>query len=117
MTVRSAAVRDRVHPLEPYIQSIDEQKLSRREALALKLAGSLADAPYRLSDDLFAEVRTEFTPAEIVEMIFSCAIFSWGNIVGIGLHLDTAPDSPYGAGLDYVEGKRRKAGRDEQRTV
>ncbi len=110
-------MRDRVRTLEPYIQSIDEQKLSRREALALKLAGSLADAPYRLSDELFAEVRSAFTPAEIVEMIFSCAVFSWGNILGIALHLDTAPDSPYGAGLDYVEGKRRKNARDGQRTV
>ena len=112
MTVRSVAVRDQVKPLESYIEPLVEKKFSRRELLALRLAGSLADRPYRLTDELMTELRTEFTEAEIVEMTFCCALFSWGNIFGIGLHIDTAPDSPYGAGLDYAQAGRHKHERD-----
>ena len=74
----------------------------------MRLAGSLADRPFRVTDDLMAELRSEFTEAEIVEMVFCCALFSWGNIFGIGLQIDTAPESPYGSGLDYAEAERRK---------
>lgn len=105
-------MRDQVAPKEPYIETIDEAGLSQREVLALRLAGSLADKPYRLSDELVRHLRTEFTDAEIVEMVFACALFSWGNIVGIGLRVDTAPEGPYGAGRDYEEGARRKHERD-----
>lgn len=101
-------MRDQVKPLEPYIERVDGGKLTRREALALRLAGSLGDQPYRLADALMEELRSEFSDAEIVEMIFACALFSWGNIIGIACHLDTTAESPYGSGLDYVEGKRRK---------
>ncbi len=108
MTVRSVAVRDLVKPKERAILVGDESALSRREALALRLAGSLADQPFRLTDGLVEELRTEFTEAEIAEMVFACALFSWGNILGIGLRIDTDVDGPYGSGRDYEAARRRK---------
>jgi hypothetical protein len=41
-------------------------------------------------------------------MIFCCAIFSWGNIIGIATRVDTDPDGPYASGLTYAEGHERK---------
>lgn len=110
MTVRSVAVRDQVSQLESRIsvEKLDESGLTRREALALRLARSLADNPFRLTEAQIAELRTEFDDDEIVEMIFACAIFSWGNIVGIATRVDTAADSSYGAGRTYAEGYARK---------
>jgi alkylhydroperoxidase family enzyme len=100
VTVRSVAVRDQVVPKVPYLVPLQEEHFTRREALAIQLAGSLANMPWRLSDELFSELRAEFRQEEIVEMIFSCAIYSWGNIIGIAAQLDTAGDSRYGSGLD-----------------
>ena len=108
MTVRSVAVRDQVEPKESAILNQDETKLTRREAMALRLARSLADHPFNLTDELMTEAQSEFTDAEIVEIVFACAMFSWGNILGIAFHIDTNPDSPYGSGLDYDAAKRRK---------
>ena len=101
-------MRDQVEPLEADIHDHNSKKLSRRESLAMQVAGSLADRPFRLTDDLMSELRSEFSESEIVEMVFCCGLFSWGNIFGIGLHTDTFADSPYGSGLDYTEAERHK---------
>ena len=110
MTVRSVAVRDEVRPLESAIsvEKLDETMLSRREALAVRLARCLADSPFRVTDEQIKELKTEFSDSEIIEIIFSCAIFSWGNIVGIATRVDTASNGPYGSGLTYSEGEKRK---------
>jgi len=110
MTVRSVAVRDEVRKRESSIsvERLDESKLTRREALALRLARSLADNPFRVTDEQIAELKTEFADDEIIEMIFACAIFSWGNIIGIATRVDTNADSPYGDGRTYAEGYARK---------
>lgn len=87
---------------------LDKSKLTRREGLAIGLARSLADNPFRVTDAQLDELRTEFSNEEIVEMIFACAIFSWGNIVGIATRVDTDPSSQYGSGCTFEEGYRRK---------
>ena len=75
--------------------------------LALGLAHRLADAPFRLTDDYLAELRTQFSDAEIVEMIFACALFSWGNIVGIAVRVTCAEHSQYSE-LDWDAQMHRK---------
>ena len=87
---------------------LDESRLSRREVLALTLARSLADNPFRLTDAQIEELRTEFSNDEIKEMIFACAVFSWGNIIGIATRVDTDPGSSYGSGCTFAEGYKRK---------
>lgn len=101
-------MRDQTAPLEEAVRTLDEDKFnSRREYLAVKLAASLADRPFRVTDEQIKELRTEFDEAEIVEMMFCCAIFSWGNIVGIGLRVDLNDHSHYPA-LDWAAGEREK---------
>src|ERR671910_1995555 len=85
MTVRAVSVRDQTVRFEGAIavSGTDESRFSRKEALAIRLARALADRPFRLNSDLLTELRTEYRDDEIIEMIFCCAIFSWGNIIGI----------------------------------
>jgi alkylhydroperoxidase family enzyme len=110
MTVRAVSVRDQTVGFEGAIaiSGTDESRFNRREALAIRLARALADRPFRLDDDLLMALRTEYQDAEIIEMIFCCAIFSWGNIIGIATRVDTDPDGPYASGLTYAEGHERK---------
>jgi hypothetical protein len=110
MTVRSVSVRDQTAKYEGAIRvtGTDESRFSRKEALAIRLARALADMPFRLDETLLRELRTEYNDSEIIEMIFCCAIFSWGNIIGIATRVDTDADGPYRSGLTYAEGQHRK---------
>jgi hypothetical protein len=40
--------------------------------------------------------------------MFTCAIFSWGNILGIATRVDTNADGPYGDRRTYAAGYARK---------
>lgn len=94
---------------------VDDTRLTRQEYLAVKLARHLADNPWRVNEELLTELRTEYDDAEIIEMIFSCAIFSWGNIIGISTRVDVDVSSEYQPGLTYEEGERRaRAKRTQQ---
>jgi hypothetical protein len=95
--VRSVAVRDQTLKFEGALgpQGPDPSGFSRREYLAVHLAHCLGDAPFRLTDEFLEELKEEFTDGEIIEMIFACALFSWGNIVGIATRVECAPESDY----------------------
>ncbi|HCG02725.1 MAG TPA: hypothetical protein DEV93_19545 [Chloroflexi bacterium] len=108
MTVRSVAVRDQTIPLIEKMVPLDEEFFTRREAVVIRLAGNLANKPWRVTDEQMAELRTEFTEPEIVEIILSRAVYSWGNILGIEVQWATARRSRYGSGLD-IEGWLRGA--------
>ena len=110
MTVRAVSVRDQTIGFEGAIavSGTDESRFNRKEVLAIRLARALADRPFRLNSDLLTALREEYQDAEIIEMIFCCAIFSWGNIIGIATRVDTEPDGPYRSGLTYAEGYDRK---------
>jgi len=82
---------------------IDEAKLTRREALAVQLAARIARDPHTVDDKLFEELRQHFSQEEIVEMVFACSLFNWGNKFNITMRLDTAPGGPYPTGLIYRE--------------
>lgn len=88
------------------MRTLDPTKFdSRREYLAVKLAAHLADRPFRVTDELVDELRTEFDEDEILELVFCCGMFSWGNIVGIGLRVDLHDHSHY-APLDWAAAER-----------
>jgi hypothetical protein len=115
MTVRAVSVRDQTVRFEGAIavSGTDESRFNRKEVLAIRLARALADRPFRLNSDLLTELRTEYRDDEIIEMIFCCAIFSWGNIIGIATRVDTESDGPYGSGLTYAEGYDRKMSKQQ----
>ena len=75
--------------------------LTEREALAVSLAERIALDPHTVTDDFFAKLKEHFTEAEIVEMVFACGIFNWGNKFNITMNLDADPESEYPSSFEY----------------
>ena len=75
--------------------------LDEREALAVSLAERIALDPHTVTDTFFEELRGTFTEEEIVEMVFACSIFNWGNKFNITMNLDSSPESEYPTNLGY----------------
>ena len=101
-TVRAAGIRDAVAPKELAIfGDIEADKLSRREELAVRLAEQMAGDPNFIPDSFFDQLRGEFTDDEIVELVFGCSIFNFGNKFNITMTLDSTEESRYPKGLEY----------------
>jgi alkylhydroperoxidase family enzyme len=101
-TVRVAGIRDQVAPKEcAVLGEIDEKALSRREYLAVKLAEYMAGDPNCIPDSFYRELNAEFADEEIVEFVFACAIFNFGNKFNITMRLDTTEESEYLKGMAY----------------
>jgi alkylhydroperoxidase family enzyme len=104
MTVRTAAVRGDVAPREAACaehQPTAGDALNDREATAISLAERIALDPHTIDDAFFSKVRDHFGDDEIVEMVFACGIFNWGNKFNITMHMDTGSDTEYGDGQEY----------------
>jgi len=80
---------------------INEKALSRREYLAVKLAEYMAGDPNCITDSFYRELKGEFSEEEIVELVFACAIFNFGNKFNITMRLDTTEESDYPKGMAY----------------
>jgi alkylhydroperoxidase family enzyme len=104
MEVRTTAVRGDVAPKEEAIRQHEPQPgaaLNEREALALQLAERMALDPHTVDDAFFTRLKAHFSDEEIVELVFACAIFNWGNKFNITLHMDTEETSAYRKGMAY----------------
>ncbi len=104
MEVRAVAVRDAVAPKEKAIHAHQPQPggaLTPREALAVQFAERIALDPHTVDDAFWARLKEHFSDDEIVEMVFACGIFNWGNKFNITLHMDTEEKSPYRKKLTY----------------
>lgn len=101
-TVRAAGIRDQVRPKEAAIfGDIDADQLSRRELLGVRLAEYMAGDPNFIPDGFYDELRGEFTEDEIVELVFACSVFNFGNKFNITMRLDSTEESKYPTGLTY----------------
>jgi alkylhydroperoxidase family enzyme len=101
-TVRAAGVRDEVGPKEGAVfGEIDDSALTRREYLGIKLAEYMAGDPNYIPDSFYEELKAEFSAEEIVELIFGCSIFNFGNKFNITMRLDATEESKYPTGLSY----------------
>ena len=69
------------------------------------LAERLALDPHTVTDEFFAEVKKVFSDDEIVEIIFACGIYNWGNKFNIALHMDADEASTYEADMGYRQEK------------
>lgn len=104
MTVRTAAVRGEVSKREAECAKHQPKAgdvLSEREAKAVSLAERIALDPHTVTDEFFADLKTTFSEDEIVEMVFACGIFNWGNKFNITMHMDSDPDSEYSTDMEY----------------
>ena len=101
-TVRVGALREAVAPKELAVfGDIDGSQLSRREELAVRLAEAIAGDPNFMPDGLFDELHEEFTDDEIVELVFGCSVFNFGNKFNITMRLDSTEESAYPKDLGY----------------
>ncbi len=101
-TVRVGALREAVAPKELAVfGDIDASQLSRREVLAVRLAEAIAGDPNFMPDGLFDELHEEFTDDEIVELVFGCSVFNFGNKFNISMRLDSTAESAYPRDLSY----------------
>ena len=75
--------------------------LNDREALGISLAERIALDPHTVTDEFFAKLREHFSDDEIVEMVFACGIFNWGNKFNITMNLDTEEESEYEGEMEY----------------
>ena len=104
MAVRTTAVRGVVSLKEEVCAGHQPQAgelLSDREALAVSLAERIALDPHTVTDEFFESLRAHFTDDEIVEMVFACGIFNWGNKFNITMNLDSEPESEYETDMQY----------------
>ena len=75
--------------------------LNEREAKAISLAERIALDPHTVTDEFFDTLKGTFTEEEIVEMVFACSIFNWGNKFNITMNLDSSQESDYPTGMEY----------------
>ncbi len=75
--------------------------LNEREALGVSLAERIALDPHTVTDEFFASLKEHFTEDEIVEMVFACGIFNWGNKFNITMNMDSADESEYEGDMQY----------------
>jgi uncharacterized peroxidase-related enzyme len=105
-TVRTVAVKDTVSSKEAALfqrQPEPGEHLTEREAVAVQLAERLALDPHTVDDKFWSRLKGVFTDDEIVELVFACGIFNWGNKFNITMRMDAAEESPYEAGMEYRE--------------
>jgi alkylhydroperoxidase family enzyme len=104
MTVRTAAVRGEVSKREAECQKHQPKagdSLNEREAMAVSLAERVALDPHTVTDEFFSDLENVFSEEEIVEMVFACGIFNWGNKFNITMHMDSDSDSEYASDMAY----------------
>lgn len=97
-------MRDTVGPKEADCMTHQPQagnSLNEREALAVSLAERIALDPHTVTDEFFASLAAQFSEDEIVELVFACGIFNWGNKFNITMNLDSADESEYESGMEY----------------
>lgn len=102
--VRTQSVHDTVSSKEEALfqrQPEASEVLTEREALAVSFAERIALDPHTVDDAFYKRLQGTFSDDEIVELLFACGIFNWGNKFNITMQMDAADDSPYQSGMEY----------------
>ena len=97
-------MRDAVGPREAACmehQPTPGDALNDREALGISLAERMALDPHTVTDEFFAKLKEHFSEDEIVEMVFACGIFNWGNKFNITMNMDSSDESEYETDMQY----------------
>lgn len=82
--------------------SVDTEKLTPREAAAIKPVDRIIVDPHSVDDELFAELRRHFSDDEIIELICASGFFTWAGTLNTAVRLSTGSKSKYGGGLAYA---------------
>lgn len=68
------------------------ESLTEREVLAVRLAEAVTETPGEVSEELFAECRTEFSQEELVELT---SAFCWKNYLARFNRVYDVPEDDY----------------------
>jgi uncharacterized peroxidase-related enzyme len=104
MAVRTQSVKDTVSTKEDALfqrQPEPSEHLTEREAVAVQFAERIALDPHTVDDKFWTKLNSIFSDDEIVELVFACGIFNWGNKFNITMHMDASDDSLYRPGMEY----------------
>lgn len=90
-----------VEPKEDAVFSGHYGSLSPKEAIAVELAERIGGDPHSVTDDFWTELKKHYSEEEIVELVFACSIFNWGNKFNITMRLDSDEQSAYPTNMQY----------------
>ncbi|WP_156466666.1 carboxymuconolactone decarboxylase family protein [Methylibium sp. Root1272] len=100
--VRSEATREAIKDKESAIfGKVDFDRLPLKEALAVQLAEYIAGDPNYIPNGFFERLATVYTDEEVIELVFACGIFNWGNKFNITMQVDSSDESTYAKGMTY----------------
>lgn len=101
-TVRTGAVEAAVDPKEDAVfGTVDDDRLTRRETLAVDLAERLSTHPQAITDAEVERLRTAFGDSALVELLLFVSLEIGLDRFCIALTLDTTARSRYPTDLDY----------------
>jgi len=75
--------------------------LTSAHALGVKLAEYMAGDPNYIPDSFYEELKAEFAEEEIVELVFGCSVFNFGNKFNITMRLEPDEESTYPKDMSY----------------
>lgn len=108
--VRSEATREAIKDKEDaFFGVVDFDRLPLNEALAVQLAEYIAGDPNYIPDGFFERLATVYTEEEVIELVFACSIFNWGNKFNITMQIDGSDESTYTKGMVYPGAEIRAA--------
>lgn len=100
--VRTEATREVIKDKEAaFFGKVDFDSLPLNEALAVQLAEYIAGDPNYIPDGFFERLATVYTEEEVIELVFACSIFNWGNKFNITMQIDGSDESSYTKGMVY----------------
>jgi len=103
--VRFQDVRDEVEPLEDdVLGELTSEKLTEREALAVRFAEKMGGDPLQITDEFYAELKEEFSEEEIVELVFTECVYKMGHCLNNTLRVGRGEEE-----LEYPMNSARDA--------
>ena len=100
--VRCESTREAIKDKESAVfGKVDFDRLPLKEALAVQLAEYIAGDPNYIPDGFFYRLKSVYTDDEIIELVFACSIFNWGNKFNITMQIDSDDESSYTKGMEY----------------
>lgn len=85
-----------------HVGPIQTDKLTAREAVAVRLVDRLVTDPHSVDDAFYAELRAQFSEEEIIELVVASALFTLAGTFNTAVRIDTDRGGAYAGTLHYA---------------
>ena len=75
----------------------------------MRLAEYVAGDPNFIPEGFFRELRDEFSDDDVVELVFACGFFNWGNKFNVTMQMDSNGEGGYPTNMQYPASAIRAA--------